>query len=288
MLARPQKDRSSQLYGNSVLFGLQILRKLSTDMNPFRSLALRLLAIVAGILVCAMPLCAASPSTWQPYREPVVQEPVPAQYVVSAPMEDILDEVYVDALTDVELDQLSDACCGNSYYSAESFVDPIIGATIDNSMRSPSSQQMSLELLPGDLIWHSYWAGAKEPRMSGTIFRETNGNLSLFDVSLGGRASIVRSGYRRNGRPLGWELQIEGAAQLRLNLDQNFDFDSADFRFGIPLIYAPHEQLHWKFAYYHLSSHIGDEFLVRDPDYVRINFSRDVFVLGASYFPLPA
>ena len=267
-------------------------------MIPFRLLLMRLCAIGAYVLVCVGTLCAAGPPVWQPYREtiaaPAVAEVVPIQYshfstqqpyVEPQYLEPPLEGLPVDALTDAELDHLY---TGDSYNSGESyggaFVDPIIDA-----FGNTTSQPAGLEVLPGDLIWHSYWAGAKEPRTSGTIFRESNGNLSLLDVSLGGRASMFRLGHRQaNGRPLGWELQIEGAAQLRLNLDHDFDFDSADFRFGIPLIYAPNEQLQWKFAYYHLSSHIGDEFLVRNPGFTRVNFSRDVLVLGTSYFLRPA
>ena len=143
------------------------------------------------------------------------------------------------------------------------------------------------ELLPSDLIWHSFWASAKEPRTSGVAFNEFSDDLALLDVSLGGRTAIARNASRNQfGQWYGWELQIEGAALLRLNLDQNWDFDSADFRFGIPLILA-RNQVHWKIAYYHLSSHVGDEFLVRNPGFQRINFSRDVIVLGGDYFPVP-
>ncbi len=260
-------------------------------MISSRSHLVRLCAIVAGVLACALTVCAASPPAWQPYREFIAPaataEAIPAQYEYSEPhdIESQLEGLPVDALTDAELDQL---CRGGLYCPpesyGESFVDPVIGAAVHTS-----SQPTVIELLPGDVIWHSYWAGAKEPRTSGAIFRDSSGNLSLMDVSLGGRAAIFRYGHRQaNGKPLGWELQIEGAAQLRLNLDQDFDFDSADFRFGIPLIYAPNEKLHWKFAYYHLSSHVGDEFLVRNPGFMRINFSRDVLVLGTSFFPRPA
>ncbi|MAT67937.1 MAG: hypothetical protein CMJ58_00255 [Planctomycetaceae bacterium] len=43
-----------------------------------------------------------------------------------------------------------------------------------------------------------------------------------------------------------------------------------------------------KLAYYHLSSHAGDEFLLAaSPDFTRINFSRNALVLGAGYFLLP-
>ncbi len=268
-------------------------------MNPFCLLLVRLCAIVAGVFAGALSVCAAGPPVWQPYRETVAArvpvKVIPAQYQSQVQYaEPQLEGLPVDALTDAELDHL---CAGNAYCSTESHgeaigaflgVDPVIGA-FGNTSGNTSAQPTGWEVLPGDLIWHSYWAGAKEPRTSATLFRENNGNQSLLDVSLGGRASMFRWGHRQaNGRPLGWELQIEGAAQLRLNLDHDFDFDSADFRFGIPLIYAPNEQLQWKFAYYHLSSHIGDEFLVRNPGFTRLNYSREVLVLGSSLYPAPA
>lgn len=143
------------------------------------------------------------------------------------------------------------------------------------------------ELLPGDVIWHSYMAGSKESRMSGVIFEELNGNVTMLDVTLGGRASIVRYGTRVNGRPEGWELQIEGAGMPRINLDENWDLEAADFRFGMPLVYGV-DRWQFKFSYYHLSSHVGDEYLQRNPTFQRINYARDALVIATSFFPLPA
>jgi len=140
------------------------------------------------------------------------------------------------------------------------------------------------QLMPGDLIWHSYWAGAKESRISGALFEETNGRVSLLDVTLGGRSSLLRYGPVGPGPPVGWELQIEGAGMLQLDLDNDWDFESTDFWVGVPLIYGQGD-LQWKIAYYHLSSHVGDEFLVRNLSFSRINFSRDVLVLGVSLTP---
>jgi len=191
------------------------------------------------------------------------------------------------ALTDVDLDQL----CNDGDVSAvvtDFEIDPTAGYVWPSPGHSATAGPDALQLLPSDVIWHSYWAGAKAPRTSGTAFEEYTDDVSLLDVTLGGRTSVLRNATRNEqGLWYGWELQIEGAAMLRLNLDENWDFDAADFRFGVPLILA-RNQLHWKFAYYHLSSHVGDEFLVRNPGFTRINYSRDVLVLGASYFPQPA
>jgi hypothetical protein len=143
-------------------------------------------------------------------------------------------------------------------------------------------------VLPEGVIWQSYWAGVHEPRISGVAFRQDANGSNLLDVTLGGRASLLRYGTDGPGRPQGLELQAEGAAFPRLNLDENWDLDAVDFRFGLPLVYG-RDKWQTKFSYYHLSSHLGDEKIIRDGSFAdRINYSRDALALAVSYFPLPA
>ena len=101
---------------------------------------------------------------------------------------------------------------------------------------------------------------------------------------LGGRVAILRYGTEDPLMPQGWEIDIEGAAFPRLAIEEDCDMVSADFRFGVPLT---HRRGRWetKFGYYHLSSHLGDEFKLSHPWIERINFSRDVLVLGTAYYP---
>ncbi|HCK40456.1 MAG TPA: hypothetical protein DHW22_02370 [Planctomycetaceae bacterium] len=238
--------------------------------------------------VASSTMVAAEAPGWKPYRK--VYVPVPAASVATPQFfEEIpASRVHTDIISDVELDQLRASCCQDSfvqpYIASEQYVE---GPFVDSRM-APIDQSCcwTTELLPADVIWQSYWAGAKEPRISGTVFQETGDDLTLFDITLGGRTSIWRYGYTQAGRPQGWELQLEGAGMLRLNLDHNWDFEAVDFRFGVPLIYG-NGDLQWKFAYYHLSSHVGDEFQERNPMFERINFSRDTLVVGASFFPRP-
>ncbi len=225
-------------------------------------------------------------TVWQPYREihtPAVVEP--AQHLFDAPT--LASPPGVE--TSPPLNQIPNYCCPEPTFATNA-PTPIY---FDNQFSTPGltpllgQEVWDWHLLPGDVIWHSYWAGAKESRISGAAFQDTNSDLSLLDVTLGGRTSILRYGTTKNNRPEGWELQLEGAAMLRLNLDEDWDFDAADFRFGIPIIYG-YDKWQYKFSYYHLSSHAGDEFLERNPGFARINFSRDVLVAGVSFFPLPA
>lgn len=137
------------------------------------------------------------------------------------------------------------------------------------------------QLLPESLLFRSYLASAREPRFGSVWFHERDKGW-LWDVTLGGRVGILRFGNDDNLRPEGWQIDVEGAAFPRLDIDDQRDLDSSDFRFGIPLTYARGP---WaaKLAYYHFSSHLGDEYLLRHPLARRINYSRDAIVVALSY-----
>jgi hypothetical protein len=138
-------------------------------------------------------------------------------------------------------------------------------------------------LMPQGLIYRSYLAGAKESRFRSVWNNETD-NGNIWDITLGGNVGLIRYGTRGDARPEGWQLGIEGAGLVRLDIDENRDVDAADFRFGIPLTWG--DAIHQvKFAFYHLSSHAGDEFLLKNPTFNRINYSRDVLVYGHSLYP---
>lgn len=139
------------------------------------------------------------------------------------------------------------------------------------------------QVLPDGLIYRSYLAGVREPRIS-TVWSDDRGNGALWDSTLGGRVGIVRHGTQYPAHPDGWQLDIEGAAFPRLFTNVERDLASADFRFGVPLTYGAGP---WsaKLALYHLSSHVGDEFLEKNPAVTRVNYVRDVVVLGMSYRP---
>ncbi|MCO6043820.1 DUF1207 domain-containing protein [Aeoliella sp. ICT_H6.2] len=143
------------------------------------------------------------------------------------------------------------------------------------------------QILPDGLIYRSYMAGPREPKMQLVHLEEVSSSETLWDVILGGRRAIWRYGTTNELRPEGWELDIEGGAIIRLNLDNERDVDTSDFRFGVPLTYGV-GRWQYKFGYYHLSSHLGDEWIVRTPDWERKNYVRDAIIFGASFNPTPA
>jgi hypothetical protein len=144
------------------------------------------------------------------------------------------------------------------------------------------------QVLPNGLIYRSYQAGVREPRLSILAFHEADG-LTFWDGTLGGRVGLLRHGTCDPLYPQGWQLDVEAAAIVRLTLDEIRDFESADYRVGVPVTYGV-ENWQFKFAVYHLSSHLGDEFAIANPGSLdeRINYVRDALVVGASYYPHPA
>ncbi|MCE9604693.1 MAG: DUF1207 domain-containing protein [Planctomycetia bacterium] len=138
------------------------------------------------------------------------------------------------------------------------------------------------QFLPAGLIYRSYLAGVKESRMA-TVFEHDKRAGWMWDITLGGRVGLFRYGSTNPIRPEGFEVDVEGSAQPRLDLENNEDLQSVDFRAGLPITYGIGR---WatKAAFYHISAHAGDEYMVSHPTFQRINYVRDEFVLGQSYY----
>jgi len=248
---------------------------------------------VCLVLLLSLPAAAQTVSgrgsTWAPYRPAQVPE-LPAEETAIADSTVMYPgPEYGEVISDDELNSLRVVPPGTYYAPSPAqsiMVDPATGNPFAVNTTGSSWQW---QLLPANVIWHSYWAGPKEPRIGANVFEDFNGSVTDLDVTLGGRASVLRYGSTVDDQPCGWELQLEGAGMPRLNLDENWDLDSTDFRFGVPIVYGD-DFLQFKLAYYHLSSHMGDEYILRTgvPASSRINYARDEIVLGASIFPLPA
>ncbi|MDZ4821094.1 MAG: DUF1207 domain-containing protein [Planctomycetota bacterium] len=138
------------------------------------------------------------------------------------------------------------------------------------------------QILPDSIIYKSYLAGMKEPRLGSFIAYENNVGW-IWDIALGGRVGLLRYGTRGDILPQGWQIDLEGAAFPRLDLEEDNDMISTDFRAGLPVTFG-YGNWQTKLAFYHLSSHLGDELMLKDPSVPRYNYSRDVLVWGQSYY----
>ena len=148
-----------------------------------------------------------------------------------------------------------------------------------------SGECWTWQVLPAGLMYKSYLAGGREPRIASQWVRERNLGW-LWDSTLGGRVGLLRYGTESAIWPQGWQLDVEGAAFPRLDLERDRDLVACDFRFGLPLTTR---QGAWeaKIGYYHLSSHIGDEYWLRHPQFSRINYVRETMVAGLSVYLNP-
>jgi hypothetical protein len=150
-------------------------------------------------------------------------------------------------------------------------------------LTAPSDEPWDWQLLPTGIIYKSYLASQKESRFATQFNHIPEWNDTFWEPTLGARVAIVRFGDREAVLPQGFQIDAEGSAQTRLNLTDNVDVTSVDFRGGVPLTYG-YGPWRLKAGYYHLSSHLGDEFLLKNPGYPRLNFARDVLLLGAAYY----
>jgi hypothetical protein len=143
--------------------------------------------------------------------------------------------------------------------------------------------------LPEGLIYHSYMAGVQEPRMALVAFYEASDGRALWDATLGGRVGLLQYGNGDPFCPEGLQLDFYGAAIARLDVENEQDLDSTDYVFGLPVTWGD-ERLQFKCGYAHLSSHLGDEFAIRNPGSLadRINYVRDSLEFGTSYYVVPA
>ena len=147
----------------------------------------------------------------------------------------------------------------------------------------PTVVAPSVQWFPDGLIYRSYLGSVREPRFASVLNYEKDLGW-LWDVSLGGRVGILRYGSGPDVWPDGWQLDMEGAAFPRLEpFGPSSPLLSTDFRFGIPITYG-RGPFRFKTGYYHLSSHLGDEFLLANPAVERSNYSRDAFILAVSYY----
>ncbi len=177
-----------------------------------------------------------------------------------------------------------------------SSLDPLRASALPPSMQAfPASASATVyaegrggdepwywQCLPAGNAYPSYLAGVQEPRLQTNIGWDKSGRW-YWEPALGARIALVRYGNSDIHRPQGFEIAAEGAAIGRLDLAENVDLTAIDLRGGISTSYSRGNHV-TKLAYYHMSAHVGDEFLLKNPTFPRLNWARDTFVLGHSIY----
>ncbi len=163
-------------------------------------------------------------------------------------------------------------------------VETPLGQLNNSIFRDVMAPNWRWKFLPKGFLYHTYWASVAEPRLSTRAIDDFGGHQSL-DSQIGGRLGIVRFGDTEAQE--GFQLDLLGGANLRQNIDtSDWDMTGTDYRFDIPLTYrrGPHA---WKVGFYHVSSHMGDEFLAHNPTVQRIDYFRHSLYFGYSYYVTP-
>ncbi len=160
---------------------------------------------------------------------------------------------------------------------------PVFGERRDPWDTPSAGLPWEWQAMPEGLIWRSYLAGVKEPRFAlATGSQAPYG--TIWDATLGARFSLIRYGTRTAYRPEGFEVDLEGAALPRLQpAEPSSPLVSCDYRIGVPVTYCVGP---WQFktGYYHVSAHLGDEYMIRHPGIKRINYVRDSLMFGVGYW----
>jgi hypothetical protein len=128
----------------------------------------------------------------------------------------------------------------------------------------PSDQAFGFVPLPEGDVFCPLLADPKAARSFTAYFRGTSSSplgTDLGSVGIGDRFGLARWGGPRSGE--GFQISLEGAvfAQFDLNTP-SYDLINADYVVGVPLTFRWRE-LSGRLRFYHQSSHLGDEFVLR-------------------------
>ena len=129
--------------------------------------------------------------------------------------------------------------------------------------------------LPNNLLWEPPFAIKREPRM--LVLPTSLDNFAetwTLDTSIGTTVGLWR--FEPVGRDAAYQVDVFGVVHSRLTPD---DLVASDYRFGIPLT-ARRGPWHFKFAYEHTSSHLGDDFIRNRPPFPLGEYIRDEAVFG--------
>ena len=144
-------------------------------------------------------------------------------------------------------------------------------------------QHLCWQLLPNGLLYKTYVAGEKEARMQLVSFYDTKSKRKIWEAVLGGRAGLIRLSDPSVSNSDAFQLDLEGAVFARVLPDEvSAMLEGSDYRVGLYGTWK-FDRLSYRAGYYHISSHVGDEYLIANPLFNRINYVRDSLLAGTAY-----
>jgi hypothetical protein len=118
-------------------------------------------------------------------------------------------------------------------------------------------------------------ADPKGQRSFVSYLHETSdqGDINLGSVGISDAFALLRIGGPKPGD--GFQISLAGSVFAQFDLDSSsYDLVNADYIIGLPMTFR-RQAFSMRFRLYHQSSHLGDEFLLREnnPKFVRENIS---------------
>lgn len=148
--------------------------------------------------------------------------------------------------------------------------------------KTPLDKSEGPEFLPEKELFLPLQADSHEARFSLSYldYQTKDDSFNLGYITAGDTFPLLTWDYQENGQ---MQLGLEGGVFALFNLDESSkDLVNADYIIGLPLMYRMKE-FSLRARIYHQSSHLGDEFLINNPEVERVNFSYEELELLGSY-----
>ena len=139
----------------------------------------------------------------------------------------------------------------------------------------PQSEASGYVPLPRGDVFCPLLADPKGQRSFVSYLHETSdqGDINLGSVGISDAFALLRIGGPMPGD--GFQISLAGSVFAQFDLDSSsYDLVNADYIIGLPMTFR-RQAFSMRFRLYHQSSHLGDEFLLREnnPKFVRENIS---------------
>lgn len=165
----------------------------------------------------------------------------------------------------------------------QAFYPPMTPDNVFSDHPQTCEQQLCWQILPNGLLYKTYIAGEKEPRMQIVSFYDTKSKRKIWEAVLGGRAGLIRLSDPSVSNSDAFQLDLEGAVFARVLPDEvSAMLEGSDYRVGLYGTWK-YDRVSYRAGYYHISAHVGDEFLIANPLFTRINYVRDSLLAGTAY-----
>ena len=149
------------------------------------------------------------------------------------------------------------------------------------------SEGWRLRWNPGLDLYPPYAADPRRSRHIMSIARAMNSDLPAagdwrWALSIGGEYGIARL-FRESDPKRGWQFGAEARFYTQFDIDHDLDEIGHDGRLGAVLVKGLGRDLALRVTFHHTSSHVGDEYLLRNDIRERLSVRKEELSTGVSW-----